>query len=188
MTVFFAQNLSFKDANPDVNNALQIIQDMVLKVVPVAYLLDPHVHFHMQPMMECYNVSGKPEDDYELWNINIPKTKGSRDVAAPNVPTDPMSQPLKIRKVNIGTKENTKFLSVGDYWDEETMEKITDLLHEFQDLFLTNFSKMKGILGDLVEMNIPLKPDSKPVGQRQYRLNIWYKETFKTEINTFLAT
>ena len=48
------------------------------------------------------------------------------------------------------------------------MAKITDLLHEFQDLFLTQFSKMKGILGDLGEMKIPLKTDAKPVRQKPY--------------------
>ena len=74
-----------------------------------------------------------------------------------------MNQPLKIRKVNIGTEENPKFANVGDYWDEETMAKITDLLHEFQDLSPTKFSKMKCILGDLGEMKILLKPNSKPV-------------------------
>ena len=75
---------------------------MVLKNVPVAYVVDPHVHSHMQPIMECYNVSGEPEDVDELQNINILEAEGSRDVA-PNIPTDTMSQPLKIRKVNIGT-------------------------------------------------------------------------------------
>ena len=82
-----------------------------------------------------------------------------------------MSQPLKIHKVNIGTKENPKFDSVGDYWDDKTMAQITDLLHGFQDLFPTRFSKMKGILGDLGEMKIPLKIDMKPVRQRPYWLN-----------------
>ena len=76
-------------------------------------------------------MSSEPEDDDELWNINMLETKGSRDVVAPDVPTDPMSQPLKIRKVNIGIEENPKFARVGDYLDEETMEKIIDLLHEF---------------------------------------------------------
>ena len=82
-----------------------------------------------------------------------------------------MSQSLKIRKVNIGTEENPKFTSVEDYWDEETMAKITNLLHEFQYLFPTKFSKMKGILGDLREMKLTLKPDAKPVQQSPYHLN-----------------
>ena len=75
---------------------------------------------------------------------------------------------MKIRKVNIGSDENPKFANIGDYWDEETMAKITDLLHEFQDLFPMRFSEMKGILGDMGEMKIPLKPDAKPMQQRPY--------------------
>ena len=82
-------------------------------------------------MMVCYNLSREPEDDDELWNVNIPESEGSCDVAAPNIPTYSMSHPLKIKKVNIGSEENPKFSNVGDYWDEETMAKIMDLLHEF---------------------------------------------------------
>ena len=88
---------------------------MVLKVVPVTYLVDPHAHCHMQSMMECYNVSGELEDDAKLRNINISEKEESRDVAASYVPTDPMTQPLKIDKVNIGTEENPNFANIGDY-------------------------------------------------------------------------
>ena len=66
LTVCFAHTFSFADANPNVNNALQIIRDVVLKVVPAAYPMGPHAYFHMQSMMECYNVFGKSEDDDEL--------------------------------------------------------------------------------------------------------------------------
>ena len=45
---------------------------------------------------------------------------------------------------------------------------------------------MKGILGDLGEMKIPLKPDAKPVCQRQYRLNLRYKDRVKAEIDRML--
>ena len=79
----------------------------------------------------------------------------------PDIPVDPMNQPLKIRKINIGTEENPKFASVGGYWDEETMANITDLLHEFQDLFSMKFSETKGIRRG--EMKIPLNPNVKVV-------------------------
>ena len=69
-------------------------------------------------------------------------------------------------------EENPKFANFRDYSDEETMEKITNLFHEFQDLFPKNFSEMKGILGDLGEMNISLNPDAKPTRQQLYRLNL----------------
>ena len=65
--------------------------------------------------------------------------------------SDQFLSPLKIKKVNIGSSENPKFANIGDYWDDETMGKITDLLHEFQDLFPTKFSEMKGIVEDLGE-------------------------------------
>ena len=67
--------------------------------------------------------------------------------------------------MNVGSLENMKFENIGDYWYEETAEKITDLLHKFQDLFPTKFTEMKGIVGDLGEMKIPLKPDANSVKQ-----------------------
>ena len=66
------------------------------------------------------------------------------------------------------------------------MAKTTDLLHEFQDLFPTKFYEMKGILGDLGEMKIPLNPDVKPVRQRPYRFNMRYKEKVKAELDRML--
>lgn len=63
---------------------------------------------------------------------------------------------------------------------------IIELLHEYQDLFPTKFSKMKGIIGDLGVMSIPLKPYSKPSKQRPYRMNPKYKENVKVEIYRLL--
>ena len=60
------------------------------------------------------------------------------------------------------------------------------MLHEFQDLFPTNFSEMKGIVSDLWEMKIPLKLDANPVKQRPYRLNPRYKEKEKAQLDRML--
>jgi hypothetical protein len=43
------------------------------------------------------------------------------------------------------------------------VENIADLLHDYQDIFPTTFSEMKGIVGELNEMKIPLKQDTKLV-------------------------
>ena len=91
LTVFFTHTFSFTDTNPDVHNALQLIRDVVLKVMSVAYLVDPHVHCHMQALMDCYNVTGGLEDGDDLRNINIPEIEGSQDVTASDVLTDPMN-------------------------------------------------------------------------------------------------
>ena len=128
-------------------------------------------------------MTGGPEDDDDPQNINIPRTEGIWDIAAPDVPTNPMNQPLKTSKVNIGTEENPKFANVGDYWDEEIMANIADMLHEFQYLFPTKFSERKGISGDIGEMKIPLKLDVKLVKQQPYFLNPRYKERSKLSLS-----
>ena len=46
---------------------------------------------------------------------------------------------------------------------------------------------MKGIVGDLGVIRIPLKEDARPVKQRPYRLNPHYKEKVKDEIDKMLA-
>ena len=43
------------------------------------------------------------------------------------------------------------------------MGKITDLLHEFQDIFPTKFLEIKGIVEDLGDMNIPLRLNAKSI-------------------------
>ena len=89
-----------------------------------------------------------------------------------------MTQPLKTWTVNIKSEENPKYATIGYYWDDEMVSKVTQILHEYQDLFLTKFSQMKGILGDIGVIKIPLKPNVKPVKQRPYRMNPKYKEKF----------
>ena len=45
---------------------------------------------------------------------------------------------------------------------------------------------MKGIVGDLGEMKMPLRPDTNPFKHRPYRLNLRYKERVKTELERML--
>jgi hypothetical protein len=74
-----------------------------------------------------------------------------------------ISLPIKIKKVNIGTIEQPKMANIGDYWDEQTLESITKLFHEYNDLFPTTFTEMKGIARELGEMKIPLKTEARPI-------------------------
>ena len=108
LSVFFVKMFSFQDANLEVCNALHIIHDVVLKFIPVAYSINPHANCSIQSMMTCYNLFEEPEDDDELWNVNILESEGSFGVIDPDILTDSMNQPLRIRKVNIGSTENLK--------------------------------------------------------------------------------
>jgi hypothetical protein len=66
------------------------------------------------------------------------------------------------------------------------MESITMLLHEYNDLFPTTLTEMKGIAREIGEMKIPLKSEARPIRQRPYRLNPIYKKKVKAEIDRML--
>ena len=68
------------------------------------------------------------------------------------------------------------------------VSKVTQLLHEYQNLFSTNLSEIKGILGDIGVIKIPLKPDANPVKQCPYRMNPKYKEKVRMKLDKMLAT
>ena len=80
--------------------------------------------------MEFYNVTREHDDD-DPCNIKIPESEGTRAMEGSGVSRNKFLNPLKIKKVNIGSLENPKFANIVDYWDGETIEKITYLLHEF---------------------------------------------------------
>ena len=54
-------------------------------------------------------------------------------------------QLMKTKKQNIGTKDNPKMVIIGDYWDDEIVTQLVDILKEYEDLFPKSFSDMKGI-------------------------------------------
>jgi hypothetical protein len=149
------------------------------------YLLHHSLYpfFAWLPML-CLTVERDPKDPddlEELRHLAFQESEGSRGVKD-TILNDVQSfytKPLKLRKVNIGTDEHPKLTSIGDYWDEQTVIEIQALLWEYEDLFPTNFSKLKSIKGDLQEIGIELKPESRPVKHRPYRLNPRVKEKVK---------
>jgi hypothetical protein len=96
-------------------------------------------------------------------DVNIVETEGHKDIEGPGIELPFVGQPIKTKKVNIGTEKTPKLANVGDYWDDATISKITELLLEYKDLFPTKFTDMKGIKGPMGEMKIPLRPYERPI-------------------------
>jgi hypothetical protein len=90
-------------------------------------------------------------------------------------------------KVNIGSVENPRIASIGDYSYEQAMNEVHNLLSEYEGLFPKTFSELKGIKGDMGEMKIELKPGSRYVKHRPYCLNPRIKEKVKKEVEKMLA-
>jgi hypothetical protein len=138
----------------------------------------------LQKLQGCYNINIDEDDDPR--KVNITETKGERYVEGPGVEIPFIGQLIKINKVNIGIEQTPMFVNVGNYWDVATIDKIIELLHEYQDLFPTKFTKMKGTKGPMGEMRIPLKPNARLLKQRPYRLKPKYKEKVRIELDRML--
>ena len=62
----------------------------------------------IQHMMECYNVIGEPDDDGPL-DVNIPNSEGACALQGFGISSDQFLNPLKVKKINIGSLENPIF-------------------------------------------------------------------------------
>jgi hypothetical protein len=186
MTQNFVITFLFESQYPIVDQALQIVRQKVFEEAPSLPLEQEEDEWTtpLQKLQGCYNINADEDDDPK--KVNIIETKGQRDIEGPGVELPFIGQPIKIQKVNIGIEKTPKLANVGDYWDAATIDKITELLHEYQDLFPTKFTDMKGIKGPMGEMRISLKPNAKTVKQRPYRLNPKYKEKVKIELDRML--
>jgi hypothetical protein len=40
-------------------------------------------------------------------------------------------------------EEKTNFANIGDYWNDETVKKIADLLREYQDIFIMTIGLLR---------------------------------------------
>jgi hypothetical protein len=60
-----------------------------------------------------------------MHNIQITEIEGEREVECPSLESEVFVAPIEVKKVNIGTTENPEMESIGDYWDEQTIEIIT---------------------------------------------------------------
>jgi hypothetical protein len=80
-----------------------------------------------------------PDED-DPRNIQIEEVEVAREVEGPPQESKLFIVLIKVNKVNIGTIENPKMASMGDYWDEQTVERIIELLREYNDMFPKTFT------------------------------------------------
>ena len=69
-----------------------------------------------------------------------------------------------------------KMARIGDYWSEEKTTEIVDFLKEFQDFFSQDYKDLKGLVNEMGEMKIEIKPEARPIKNRPYKLAHKYKE------------
>lgn len=116
----------------------------------------------MKDIIKCKNLSIEDIED-DPRNVIISESEGERAVAGPALGMVDVTKPLKLKEVNIGTEQQPKLANIWDYWDDETIRNFAEPLMEYQDLFPTKFSKLKGFVGDLGVIKIMLKPNARPI-------------------------
>jgi len=146
-----------------VDDALQTVKAAIFKILqePLG-VLQPEGATQLSSVLEGYNVNVE-EDDEDPQNLNISEIEGSREIRGPSLEDLDITVPLKTKQVNIGTEVEPKYATFGYYWDDATINKVAELLCEYQDLFPTKITDLKGIVSDLGMMKITLKPDVKPI-------------------------
>ena len=100
--------------NPMIHSALHHIRNVVLEIVPVKLPIGSQGTPVTQLMIECYCVTGEPNDEDDPRDIHIIESEASQDIVAPKIAVEKVQQPLKIRKINIWTTEDPQFSNVGD--------------------------------------------------------------------------
>ena len=119
----FELTFAFESEYPSINQALDVIKIKIFEDCTLSVSAQPDWAVQLDQALECYNFASEPEEeDEDPHNINILESKGTRDVDGPKLETPTIMEPIKIKKINIGTDTEPKFSSIGDYWNNETVE------------------------------------------------------------------
>jgi hypothetical protein len=139
----FTVTFSFKHENLDIDATLKRIRGVIFITEPENELITEEQRRNRQAVKEllsCYHVQEEAPYEDDPRDIQIEEVEGERDVEGPPLESKVITAPIKVKKVNIGTVENPKMVSIGDYWDEQTIERIKKLLRKYNDLFPTTFT------------------------------------------------
>jgi hypothetical protein len=93
----------FESQYPTIDQDLQIVIHKVFEEAPNPLLEQEEYEWTvpLQRLRGCYNINADEDDDPR--NVNISETEGQRDIEGPGIELPFVGQPIKIKKVNIGT-------------------------------------------------------------------------------------
>lgn len=128
-------------------------------------------------------------DGKEMDNLDANHIEGKREVIdSVYEKACVYHEPLKRKKVNIGSKAKRKEATIGDYWSEKEVSKIIKLLCEFEDLFPLGYHELKGVQKSLGEMKIKMKEGSFLIWKSPYRVNLNIRIKVKKEIEKIITS
>ena len=124
----------FKSKYPEIDNVVEVIRTKIFEDGPLPLFNQPDWVALLETTLECYNFIADEDEDPR--NVNISESEGSCEVEGSKLEVPEITKNVKLKKVNIGTEVDPEIASIGDYWDDETIGHITELLQEYQIYFL----------------------------------------------------
>lgn len=76
-----------------------------------------------------------------------------------------------VEDVNLGTADQPMLLKLSKTLSLEAKDKYVNLLSDFLDVFAWDYSYLKVYEKNIIQHNIPIKPDQKPFRQKLRRIN-----------------
>jgi hypothetical protein len=124
----FTVTFSFEHENPNIDTTLKWIRDVIFIEEPEVEAITEVQQRNKQTvkdLLSCYHIQEEAPDEDNTCDIQIEEVEGERDVEGPTLESKVIFSPINIKKVNIRTTKQPKMVSIGDYWDEQTLESIT---------------------------------------------------------------
>ena len=84
--------------------------------------------------------------------------------------------------VNLGTKEDKKEVKVGANMEPSVKKRLTQLLHDYVEVFAWSYEDMPGLDTDIVVHHLSTKEDRPPVKQKVCRMRPEMSKKIKTEV------
>ena len=115
----FQLTFGFESEYLEIDDALEVIKIKLFDDCPLPIFNQSDWAAQIENAVECYNFVADEEEE-DPHNANILALEGSQDFQGLKLELPEITEKVKIKKINIGTKEYPKFASIGDYWDDET--------------------------------------------------------------------
>ena len=100
----FLLTFTFESEYPSIDQALDVIKTKIFDDCTLSVPAQPDWAIQLEHVLECYNFAAEPDDEDENpCSVNIPELEGTRGVEGPKLEIPAITEPIKIKKINIGT-------------------------------------------------------------------------------------
>src|SRR3954470_15950016 len=141
--------------------------------------------FNIDKLIECNNPMPSPNFEFLVFEAKEEEEEEipdeiSRLLKHKERAILPHKEPLE--KINLGSEEDKKEVTIGSLLDTDIKSKLTDLLKEYADVFAWSYQDMPGLDTNIVQHYLPLKPECPPVKQKLRRTHPDMANKIKVEV------